>query len=727
MKNMFNLRLYLEGLKKLKLIGIAASIVCVGLSALVPTVYMVSNAKYLSVPKQMSEYAVGINMFSAPLCLILFFAPFFVKSVFSYLNHRNESDFYHSIPYKRVTVFNSFMLAAFTWVLAVISVTVLACAFLWGIIPWVEYQFLTVGALILSYFFACALLMCFMALAMSLTGTATSNLFVFILLASFLRIIFSLFLRSTDMILPIWSPGETIGKITELKFYFPFAILGGLISLVSTTDAFLNLYLYLYSFLASALLYVCAAKLYSVRRSEMAGKSAPNNFLQHIYRIAFTTPFTLLFATVLLFDIYNVSSVSVGIYVVLIAITVIVYYLYELITTKSLKKAFKATPYLAALAVIAGVYIGALCGLRAIVLSTTPDADEIYSVVIVDKSNRSISYEQYACKNVEIKDPEVIEYVSNALKQSVKTVEENIYSVSYSYSYKYDYKTVRIKLKSGRTITRNIKFYSYDYSDILNIARRSGEYGDAYLSVPSPSSLNYGNSEITARKKEIYNCFYEEYNLLSREDKIKAKTEPAYHTFTYSGREGFTDYEFHMHLSRYTPKTLQYYRDMMGEESVLYYYEAGDSSVSEYLKQYDAMWVALKMFCEDDIALLKNRTRNFRIDILLQQDNAGVEFSTYYDSYKTQKGRDICVNTIDILKKYAKTEYESGDWVINIDVKYAYPDKIEEMDGEIKKRTYQISASNIIFVDPKDGEHILTYMGMLNRATNNQGSEIIYD
>ena len=36
MKELFNFKLYLEGLKKIKLIGIAAAIVTVGLSAIIP-------------------------------------------------------------------------------------------------------------------------------------------------------------------------------------------------------------------------------------------------------------------------------------------------------------------------------------------------------------------------------------------------------------------------------------------------------------------------------------------------------------------------------------------------------------------------------------------------------------------------------------------------------------------------------------------------------------------
>ncbi len=603
--NYFNIRLYIEGLKKLRVIGIAASIVVIGICAMVPITYIIteSGARYSDKPP---VYNVEISEFALPLVLILFFAPFFVSSVLSFLNRRNESDFYHSIPYKRECVFNSFMLAAFTWVLGIITASVLLCGTLWLLAPNTSFGFSVIPLLIAAAFAACVILMCFMALSMSLTGTAMSNIFIFGLLTFFLR--FALFLLSytIDSVVPIWQAGDTIGMFIKPSFFFPLAFLGNFIGSINAADVYTNIPLYIYTALASIALYLLSLYMYKRRRSEMAGKSAPSRRLQHIYRIAFTTPFVLLLSGFAAEEAFGFSSIDIEWYVILSVLALSVYYLYELITTRSPKSMLKATPYLFVLVLIAASYIVGVGCVRSVVLSKIPEASDVSYVVFEVKNQSGMdekTYEELKCQDTKIKDREVIESVCTALEFSINSVKDGTWSrrqetsdnivyesdVYYGYDYKYDYisyefTNVTIKLENGQSIKRRIKMTSGDYSAMMTEAKNTDEYGEAYLSIPKPRELyalsySYMNGIDLDKQldwKGLYESYYNEYMSLSHDQKIKAKdTDGFYSLISFLGREGLDEFVFSMKISTLTPETLKLFAGQVLESE----YEDYDDTI----------------------------------------------------------------------------------------------------------------------------------------------------
>lgn len=125
-KSWFSFRLYQEGLRQLRLIGIMGMVI-LGLEAiLIPVGRVVSL-------RQMEHYAEGgrvskelLNFPEMHPLLVLCFcvlAPLMVLYLFHFLNKRNASDFYHAIPETRLCLFISFFAAVVTWILAIIVVT----------------------------------------------------------------------------------------------------------------------------------------------------------------------------------------------------------------------------------------------------------------------------------------------------------------------------------------------------------------------------------------------------------------------------------------------------------------------------------------------------------------------------------------------------------------------------------------------------------------------------
>ena len=709
LKNIFNVRLYLEGLKRLKVMGIAASIAVIGICAMIPVTYIIDHVGVHYTDKPY-VYDVSINEFAIPLILILFIAPFFVSSIFSYLNRRNESDFYHAIPYKRACVFNSFMLSTLTWVLGIITASVALCSILWGIAPYASFDMKIPFLLILSTFASCLILMCFMALAMSLTGTVMSNLFIFGLLSLFVRVAFALFSFTVEEVIPIWRSGETLGVLLEPGFFFPIALLGGTLEIFEAADVYSNLALYIYTFLSSIAIYALAAFFYGRRRSEMAGKSAPSKRLQHIYRIAFTTPFVLLLSSFVTESIFSTTSYGVEIiHIVLTALVLFVYYLYELITTRSPKSMLKSTPYLLVLVLIAGVYVGGVSCMRAVVLSNAPDADEMsYVVFDYEKEHYSLhskSYEELKCEDVAISEEKVLEGVSDALKFSIEKVQDGTWSrnreladVKDAPYYKDEnYRTfiftnVKIKLKNGQTISRCIKMYTDEYTALMRDAKNTDEYGDAYLAIPRPEQLYAAASESLfdsdADWKELYSCYYEEYNSLSREDKIEAKDSQGFSKIVgLLGREGFEQFDFSMRITTKTPKTLKMFVDMDMKRLAI----NSSKPAEDWISVHDTVEKIFSII-KDEGEKLYNQQSNTHIEISVQiygqngENLVGNIYNSTGDRSSTYKEAEALV---DALYKY-RGKYSTDKYILAVSIGY---------NGYEGEEYEYLHASPVYFVD----------------------------
>ncbi len=728
LKNMFNLRLYLEGLKKLKVLGIATSIIVVGLSALVPVIYMIteSETRYSGVRP---IYDVQINEFAIPLALLLLFAPFFVSSIFSYLNHRNESDFYHAIPYKRACVFNSFMLAAFSWVLGIIIASVGVCGILWGIAPYASYSVGFLPLIIIATFTACLLLMCFMALAMSLTGTSASNLFIFCLLAFFARVAFALFSMTVESTVFIWDAGDTLGMLIEPQFFFPFALLGATVEVFETSEVYTNPALYIYTYAVCIVLYLLAALVYSKRRSEMAGKSAPSKKLQHVYRIAFALPFGLILSSIMSIDVFGKSSIADSAsYVILIVMVLFVYFFYELITTRSPKSMLKATPYLIILIAICSLYIVGVGCIRNVVFSKAPEASEISSVAFESEKsymNDKKTYEEIMCRSVEIRDRDVIEDVAQALVFSIEKAKDGSFERAHEvidrdyrtenggieYTYKaearsFSFTKVKINLKNGQSISRNIKMYEEDYAELMKKAKATEEYGEAYLAIPRPEQIysdsgvsSYEVSQFNIDRKKLYECYYNEYMSLSNDGKIAVKDSNGFsRSLSLLGREGLESFIFHAKFTVDMPKTMQMFREMfMAAES------EGSSIVGkESITTEEAVE---KVFSEYSSIMIGNKSKYIQLSIHVY-DPAGKQIG-YLDNnandHQTQYSKGETV--IKTVTEHSG-ELSDSSYIVYIQIHY---------DNNAAGSQYEyINVYPIYFIDEKYMDGILDAINLFS-------------
>ena len=109
MKNIFSPKLYLQGLRKVRTLGIAMAIVMIALNAWIPLTHLNEHRTANPLDGAINVQSVEAGQFAPFGLLFLIFVPLLVYNMFSYLNERKSSDFFHALPQKRSCIYISFM------------------------------------------------------------------------------------------------------------------------------------------------------------------------------------------------------------------------------------------------------------------------------------------------------------------------------------------------------------------------------------------------------------------------------------------------------------------------------------------------------------------------------------------------------------------------------------------------------------------------------------------
>lgn len=447
-KKIFSFGLYREGIKQLRIVGILAFVI-LGLEAiLIPVGRVIA---LLSTPGfDYANYTIqSVNAFSAHSLLVAMycvFAPAMALILFSFLNKRNTSDFYHAIPHTRWCVYLSFVAAIMTWVFIIIAGTTLL-SILTHLI-FIKYFSLVYSSLLmlaLNALAASALVVAAVAVAMTITGTGFTNIILAGLILFLPRFILTITSRAVLSLLPMVPSGHLFpllandyNAVTGTIFGFFMAIFGG--GNIDITAMLTGTAALWYTAVLALVYFVLAAVLFYFRKSESAARSAPNRFMQAVYRITVTMSVCSVIITAMFANRYdNIHPFG---YVVGYIFAAVLYFTYEIITTKKWKNLLRAIPGLAVVAVLNAALYGGMAAVHASQLNFTPSAAAIESVSVVSDYNNGyyvwgLQFADYVSmlnQTVEIKDKEVISLVADSLADFVNTFKSNPRRYYYKYS-----------------------------------------------------------------------------------------------------------------------------------------------------------------------------------------------------------------------------------------------------------------------------------------------------
>ncbi len=450
----FNFRLFIEGLKRLRVIGLATAIPAIAISAIIPICTWIDMESY----NRNREILLENNQVCIPAACIILIAPFFFLTLFSFLQKRRDSDFFHAIPYTRTCVYISFTTAALTMIGLIQAACGAVAALLWSACPYTTYDSRALVAYICLCFLAAAMLSSFMMLALSVSGTAGSCMLLFMLFACFWRIVCFIFMEMLTCIELLSSSCLLAESFLSPYQFLPISIAFDLFDDMDAQAWLFSARTLIYSVLVTVLIFVIAAVIYVRRHSEMAGNPAPGRHTQTLFRVLFSLIPAFISVLLLTQEIFDRNGYDMALYIVLIAITLLVYFLYELITTKRPRAMLVAVRQLWMIPAACALFFGIYFGYRAILLNDTPTADKIESVSIENNLYQSGTYQAVLSNQYFTENTEIIGIVAEQLRYSAACEGEDDTENYYKRT------EVTIRQKNGRTITRSIILGDDDYA-----------------------------------------------------------------------------------------------------------------------------------------------------------------------------------------------------------------------------------------------------------------------
>ena len=530
-RKIFSPGLYFEGIRQTRLIGILSFIVLTFVSIVYPIgtfiIRLTNSARYdvtdISAVTKATANAFTMN----PLLFFVFMliAPIMTLSLFGFLNKRNTSDFWHSVPHTRLCLFTSFFLAIVTWIAAIIISTSLISSLVYTIFG--KY-FIPLYSQLIKYaigcFVASLLVIAATALAMSITGTVMTNLILTVLILFLPRFFYFLADRAVASSLSILVTGHVF-PMSGLGYNIVTDVVLKTVTFNRTDylDLFFSPSALIYTTLLAVIYAVLAALLFVRRKSEAAAMSAPNRILQAVYRSAVTMVICIIPAFLIISSIGSLDSSVIVTAAVIYAFAIIVYFAYELITTKKFRNLARAIPCLFIVAALNALLIISGFAARNIALSFSPSADEIKSVELVndefaryyDGTINYIAYMQKKQAGYKITDPEIKKLVAERLADNIASIKND------ESRFEYQPDMVRIKLiinTSSGSHYRMVRMKTDEYNRINEACFNNDDYRSEFTALPKYQNIGYIDGAYMSGLYDLTEKDYEDfYNTLREE------------------------------------------------------------------------------------------------------------------------------------------------------------------------------------------------------------------
>ena len=203
----FNQKLYLDGIRQLKLVGIMGLVVCCAAAMLTAMGYHINTSVYVmdEFGNMIRRVPKGLNLFQAHWSLFITFpvlVPVMTMMLFNFLNHRNASDFYHAIPDTRGSLYISYSAAILTWIGAIIGISTLFSVISVSLLPTYYIIWSGVPKVLFLIISACVLVMGGVLIALGLTGTRMSNLMVTLIILFLPRVFVTVIMYILEEMMP---------------------------------------------------------------------------------------------------------------------------------------------------------------------------------------------------------------------------------------------------------------------------------------------------------------------------------------------------------------------------------------------------------------------------------------------------------------------------------------------------------------------------------------------
>ena len=475
---MFNVGLYREGLRKTRTLACLFLAVMVLVSIFVPVSQILDYLKGIKQGWGVEEiYVYGLDGTFMSMFALFVGAPIITLSMFSFLNKRSSSDFYHAIAHKRETLFASFIAATLTWVVGGMWLSTTISLLIYGAFPYATVDFTSVLLVIIGLSAACLLVIAVTALAMAITGTSLSNIITALLILFLPRSLVSFFIFVITSNALIVS-NENFGLFGNFTLQIPI----GIFTLSGSGETIHQMIINgtLYTFTLGLIYLVVAGVLFKRRQSEIAANPA-SRFTQSVIRIIVTFIITLPAIAMMVESFNDSANESISV-IATYLVALVIYFGYEFVAARKLPKFIEMIPGIMVVVALNLFFILGLNLSQTIILREIIPT-EVSSAIIIDTRVNHWSHKSYAdlnLANVAILDEAINEFLSESLNENIRM----LISSDSNGSDWWEHREVRVEfnMDSGRTMTRNVRIFEPEIFTELLIGDQV--YRDTLLTLP---------------------------------------------------------------------------------------------------------------------------------------------------------------------------------------------------------------------------------------------------
>lgn len=661
MKKYFNPKLYIDGLRQLLLGGTILLFVSSVITVLPPICSMAEGS---------TDYPVDLCLIAPVLFVFMFIGGFVLPyTLFKFVNKRNSSDYYDGLPNSRLATFTSLALSAFTWIAGIITVNMILGTVAWIItgssINHMSQLFLWWIYFIIGTFMVAACTF----IAMAITGTTLSNFITAGIIMFLPRAI--LVFSQTIMI--------ESGKILTFRIFDGFTHPANNLMLAAPLSVMFGYNLeyfisrpfsYVYSAVMLIFLIAAAAFLFTRRKSENAEKNAPNRFLQHVYRCCLALPFTLLWAYMVLLDISYADDFTF--ILVLLAISAIVYFVYEAITTRSMKKIIRSIPLFFVMLGLSLVIAFTSSAIGKTLMHKVPNSRNVESINISEyHGNWADSQEYYKniLSDITFSNEQLTDSMIDALQSSIDDAENsNLNGFMY---------TVTFNLKNGSKMEREVFLSDQQRTDLYHAMELNEEYMQlirSTMAIDNYKNINLSNGIALSEEEEeeIYKSLDDDLKEMPIENVRKTIKGDALLSIYVDGIKPDGSYVYTNYNLLYAPKALSKYMEITSNKESM---EKSLDLLSKRISTDD-------IFYENSIYISEYSNEGSTQQGVYPQEESKVNMDKLYSILKKGAARTpsekyipviIDINSYAYPTESAKVDDAaiSGEVTISTDVPYA--------------------------------------------------------
>lgn len=669
-KKIFSVNMFWQTFKQLKVVGIlsmAVTLFFVVFPQINDALYYLKHIKLYG-EEQMDAsakmvYASNIDVLSITFIL---FTPILVLYVWNFLNKKNSSDFYHSLPYKRECLYFSKIAAVFAWQVIIHVVTYLCLIITFAIFKdcfivemWMVFR------VFLSIFIANLLCGSAISLACALTGNVFSNICLsglIIFLPRFLCIMIEAF---ATMKVPTVSDYQVFPLINDAHNIVAGYILRAFVQ-IDYNSLMFSVSSLVYTLILAFIYMGLGLLVFKFRKSEAAQKSALNKKLQ--VAISMTLGFVICFISVIFTFAEDEGDRDYIMLVVFFLVAAFVIIVYELATGKKNHLLQRSVPSIL-MAYVLSLIFGVLVGTVADgMLEYAPKAQSIDYIKINGMSDNQASMYGYRAANyfdsiiegIQIKDKQSCEIVAKAIADNNSIIKNN---KQYYKEFNSDnYVKMDIFVKDG-LIGANRKVYikSDDINVIAAAAGKEEKYRERIKSLPiaEEAAIIWDSAYMDVKNsRRIYNIYKEEYYNMDYEKILNHMVTPnpliqMSLTFNSKGKT----YEAQLPITSQTPKAAQSYVEYTNEMCI-----QNNSSEMNQVKE-----ILEKLSAGHSVSLSKHESLSIDIvnasiednNVIENQYNTTVVGNQYNDTLvwdsSNQEIIDKCITALE--EKNAKKQF----------------------------------------------------------------------